>query len=672
MKKTLCCVWILLIFSAVNLSAAEPIPANAEKLALIAEGKLAEAQASWWGFDEEDATESLQAALNSGVKMLTIDKMASDWIVRPLTVPSHIEILLADDVTIRAKRGEFLGTSDSLFTISQKENVTLRGGKNSVLLMNKSDYHAEPYKLAEWRHGLNIKSSKNVRLDRLTIRETGGDGIYLGVSKRGVPCENIEITNVFCDGNNRQGISVISAKNLLIEDCNLSNTVGTAPEAGIDFEPNCSDECLVNCVMRRCVLNNNHGGGIALYLPNLNRTSGDLSLTFEDCSTTGNRQDGFWLQVGNGPEAGLSGSIAVKNCRFVSDGGAVRVAGKGVNDFALSFENVLVDTTPAEEKPSVKKSPVRLINDVKDETPLGGITLRNMTFIVPDGAPPIAFSDNSPFDFTPQKLSGDFTIKTAADAVGEKTTLDEAWLDKNFPPINRRRIERKKIDDSRLAPLDAAAAKEEHPPVLRPRNKAEWVLYGTKGETMTFSLSCAKIGKNNIPDVTPLLVSPAGSETKLEKIVGGKRVDYSVPADETGIWRLSAEAGTHAMMLTSVSVPNAMDFSRLSNLISTMGTFYFDVPEGTPCFGVKVTAAESQTDAERVTATMIDPNGTEVQRMENVTTSVFYDSGDTFTPGVWSIRFEKPTIGILEDFSVMIYGVAPLLTNERRFVLTEK
>ena len=41
----------------------------------VAAGKVKEANASWWGFNEEDSTEALQAAINSGAGFLEIERV---------------------------------------------------------------------------------------------------------------------------------------------------------------------------------------------------------------------------------------------------------------------------------------------------------------------------------------------------------------------------------------------------------------------------------------------------------------------------------------------------------------------------------------------------------------------------------------------------------------------
>ena len=64
-----------------------------------------------------------------------------------------------------------------------------------------------------------------------------------------------------CDANYRQGISVITAYNLLIENFTLRQPEGPTPQAGIDFELNRTDEQLVNCALHNCLIERNDGYG---------------------------------------------------------------------------------------------------------------------------------------------------------------------------------------------------------------------------------------------------------------------------------------------------------------------------------------------------------------------------------------------------------------------------
>ena len=87
--------------------------------------------------------------------------------------------------------------------------------------MRRADYDSPAYSHAEWRHVLDLHGCRNVTICGLTLAESGGDGIYLGAGRDGATNRDVVIRDVVCDRNYRQGISVITAENLLIENCVL-------------------------------------------------------------------------------------------------------------------------------------------------------------------------------------------------------------------------------------------------------------------------------------------------------------------------------------------------------------------------------------------------------------------------------------------------------------------
>jgi len=184
--------------------------------------------------------------------------------------------------------------------------------------MQKDDYMSDAYKKAEWRMVVNLRSCTNVEIIGLTLRDSGGDGIYVGVSGERLYCKDIRIRDVVCDNNYRQGISVISCDGLLVENCTFNNTWGTAPQAGIDLEPNHPGERLTDCVIRNCVFENNRGFGIQTYTNPLDSTSEDLSILFENCVVRSS--DGAGIYTGAIRDNGPGGVIEFRNCAVEGTG----------------------------------------------------------------------------------------------------------------------------------------------------------------------------------------------------------------------------------------------------------------------------------------------------------------------------------------------------------------
>ena len=306
----------------------------------------APANAARYGFNVEDSTAALQAAIDSKAKTVVVPYMGEPWIIRPIKLRSDLELIFEPGVLVLAKKGEFQGGGDSLFTASGVENLVIRG-YGATLHMRKRDYQNPPYKKAEWRMGIALRNSRHVLVEGVRVESTGGDGFYVD------GCEDITIRNAVAHDNHRQGISVISVKNLLVENCVFSGTSGTPPEAGIDFEPDTADQRLVNCVVRNCVFENNNGHAMLVYLKPLARTSEPVSIRFENClarmGSAGMTVDDFkdmaqrgWsgMAVGAARDDGPQGLVEFVNCTAENTGKeGVRLFDKSAAGVRVRFVN---------------------------------------------------------------------------------------------------------------------------------------------------------------------------------------------------------------------------------------------------------------------------------------------------------------------------------------------
>lgn len=350
--------WLTLVFSPVLVEAAEnsvlydnrPNPAAVQQ---VNAGQLEIANAAWWGFDETDSTDTLQAAIDSPVKKLIVPNMGKPWIVRPMTLKSDFEIVFEPGSMVLAKRGEFKGGGDSLFTARSAQNLKIKG-YNATWRMWKKDYQNPPYQRAEWRMGLSIRGCKNVLVEGLHIESSGGDGIYIdggGAIKHW--SEDVTIGDCVCRDHHRQGISIIGAVNLLIENCTFSETKGTPPEAGIDFEPDSPNQKFVNCVVRNCLFKDNSGHQVLVYLKPMTTETEDISIRFENCVSRmgepGMTKKDFtdpemtgWsgFAVGAIKEDGPGGKVEFINCATENTGKeGIKIFDKSANRTRVIFEN---------------------------------------------------------------------------------------------------------------------------------------------------------------------------------------------------------------------------------------------------------------------------------------------------------------------------------------------
>ena len=131
--------------------------------------------------------------------------------------------------------------------------------------------------MGQWGMGIWIKDSRNVVLKDVTICNCWGDCIYIGQSNYSRDCfsENILIKNVTCSASRRQGLSIISGKNIRIVNsrfCNIGTIKFTRPGHGIDIEPNIRGGAVTeNIVIKRCIFDGNKKSDFSTY--NLDSTA---------------------------------------------------------------------------------------------------------------------------------------------------------------------------------------------------------------------------------------------------------------------------------------------------------------------------------------------------------------------------------------------------------------
>jgi polygalacturonase len=122
-----------------------------------------------------------------------------------------------------------------VFNIYGCNNVKIAGGQ----LRGEKNRHQGGG--GEFGHGVYIRDSSNVTLYNMKIADNWGDGIYLGTLNdmdNVYGCNKITIKKCTISGNRRNNISIVDANNVTIDGCKIKNARGTAPQAGIDIEPN--------------------------------------------------------------------------------------------------------------------------------------------------------------------------------------------------------------------------------------------------------------------------------------------------------------------------------------------------------------------------------------------------------------------------------------------------
>jgi hypothetical protein len=222
------------------------------------------------GDGRTDNTQIFRSLLTGGNR--TIHVQPGDYVTGRLEFAPRTILVLAPGVTIRDSG--LLGTHDRLLNI-QTHDVQIVG-LGARVVGDRSRYTT-----GEWRHGVYIYGASRVLIDGLESSSQGGDGFYIG-GPAGRPSTDVQIRGCRADDNRRQGLSITSARRVQIVDCEFTSTHGTAPEFGVDLEPNAGYDTLDHIVILRAQTATNAGGGIMVYLDRLTSTSEPVDVTIVD------------------------------------------------------------------------------------------------------------------------------------------------------------------------------------------------------------------------------------------------------------------------------------------------------------------------------------------------------------------------------------------------------
>jgi len=226
------------------------------------------------GDGQTDDTLSIQRAVDqaatTGGTVFIPDGIYRIDALESIHMRDNVTMELASGAVLKAIPNEAPGYA--VVSIDNAAHVRISGGK----IMGERQEHFG--NTGEWGMGVRIIGAKDVNITGLTVNDCWGDGFYIGASSQQAYSEDIQLIDVHADNNRRQGISLISGRNINIVRPVLTNTNGIPPAAGMDIEPNSNDQLLENVVVSDAVTANNTEG-IALSLGELRGSGNPVSIS---------------------------------------------------------------------------------------------------------------------------------------------------------------------------------------------------------------------------------------------------------------------------------------------------------------------------------------------------------------------------------------------------------
>lgn len=257
-----------------------------------------------------DYTEYIQKAIdeNSDIAFPDFPLLIND---NGIMLKSNSNIFFDRNSSLRLKP-----TGKDTYSLIRIYNVRNVNIYNPTLVGDRKNHKGST---GEWGMGIRIQDSENVRIYNVDIKDMWGDGIYI-TSYREEKSNNILIKNGWIDNARRNGISIISGKNITVDSVQISNTNGTPPAAGIDVEPNRITDVIHNLKLTNILTSNSQRDGIILDFTNLvhAQTSNEVTVHVNNHEDRGSRYALRFaaLRKAEQNHKALEGKIIVENTKW--------------------------------------------------------------------------------------------------------------------------------------------------------------------------------------------------------------------------------------------------------------------------------------------------------------------------------------------------------------------
>jgi parallel beta-helix repeat protein len=265
-----------------------------------------------------DQTDALQSAIDYAAKRGSVVKIpnGSYYVdaARGLRLHSGSRMHLSPETVIYALPNDL--SSYAVLRCHSVEDVIIRGGR----IVGDRDTHVG--QLGEWGMGISVLSSDRVTIRDIVVERCWGDGIYIGADAvlggRKGPSRRVQIERVTCQHNRRQGLSLTNCVGATISQSSFSYTFGTAPQAGVDIEPE-GDDHVTALKFTGCKFFRNSGAGLQM-----GGTGTVSDILVEHCSSFTNKGRGIYLDH-------VSASVIVDNDIRLNDGIGIAVVASNQN-----------------------------------------------------------------------------------------------------------------------------------------------------------------------------------------------------------------------------------------------------------------------------------------------------------------------------------------------------
>jgi len=240
-----------------------------------------------------DDTSAIQSAVNyaqnnGGATVYVPDGTYMIEATRGILITRSVKLVLSANATLQAK-----ATSSDTYNVIRvygASNVDISGGRVIGDRLNHMGTGGQ------WGHCIELEGCNGVNIHDIAVSNAFGDGIYIGSTDSQPYSQDVTVKNFTIDNCRRAGLTIISGRNITIQNgiiSNTNNSQGLEPQAGINMEPNSSNEFLVNILIADMQTKNCNGFGVDSYWANCYGSPTTFSLTVKNYTDTGSKLGGL-------------------------------------------------------------------------------------------------------------------------------------------------------------------------------------------------------------------------------------------------------------------------------------------------------------------------------------------------------------------------------------------
>ncbi|MFJ2502536.1 right-handed parallel beta-helix repeat-containing protein [Microbacterium sp. NPDC087592] len=272
-----------------------------------------------------DDTAAIQAAIDfafasggatvvvpPGTYMINADTGASIWTnAGGIAMRDGLTLWISAGATLKAL--PVTTVVSKVVRVHECSNVTITGG--GTIDGNRDNAVVTT---GEWGYGISVNGGDTITIDGVSTINCWGDGINLQrlAFADYTPPRHVEIRGVKALNNRRQGCSIESGWDVLVEASEFSYTNGVLPTCGIDIEPPDANGTVDHLTIRKNIFVGNARAGIQLW-----ESSKTNDIVIENNALSGNGatgsipqmrivDGGAGLKVTKNTFTGSSGTIA--------------------------------------------------------------------------------------------------------------------------------------------------------------------------------------------------------------------------------------------------------------------------------------------------------------------------------------------------------------------------